>query len=212
MTKQMIVFDVDGVLLDNKMGGFKDILVILGKEREVLAIDKEYQKRKHQGPWGLEQLAELYKGFSEKELRVTADRYIQRTLRRQAKGCLVILKKRGYIVGSLSSNPQFLMDVLTEILSLDFSQGTQLEFKDGRATGKIQKKVDRYGKAELLKEKIKIYGLEKHNVIVVGDSITDLPMGELAGTFVAFRPKDDIVKEKADSIIKTLYALVKKEI
>lgn len=34
--KKLLVFGVDSVLLDNKLGGFKDILEILGKEREVI--------------------------------------------------------------------------------------------------------------------------------------------------------------------------------
>ena len=71
------------------------------------------------------------------------------------------LKKRDFLIGAISANPQFVMDVLTEILPLDFSEGTKLEFKDGIATGKIKRKIDRYIKAEILKEKRKKYGLKK---------------------------------------------------
>ncbi len=207
MTKQLIVFDVDGVILNNKMGGFKDILVLLGKGEEVQRINKEYQRRKHKGPWGLEQLAQLYKDLSINDLEKITLEYCSESLTEGTEKLLNDLRKKSYTIGALSSNPQFIMDILTEILSLDFSEGTQLEFEDKRATGRIKKKVDRYVKAEILAEKIKVYGLSKNDVVVVGDSITDLPMAEIAGTFIAFRPKEDIVREKATRIVKSFQQL-----
>lgn len=209
MNKKLIVFDVDGVLLRSKMGGFKDILILLGKKEEVKRLDEEYQKRKHSGPWGREQLAKLYKGFSKEKLREITAEYCQKNLEPGAKECITELKKNNYIVGALSSNPQFIMDFLAENLFLDFSEGAEIEFKRGKATGKFQKKVDRYVKAEILRKKIETYGFKKENVIVVGESITDLPMAELAGTFIAFRPKEKIVSEKANKIVENLQQLKK---
>ncbi len=214
MENKMIIFDADGTLLGNQtnglMGGFKDVLVALGKRAEVLAIDKEYQKRKHLGPWGLEQLAELCKGFSKSELDGVALKYVRETLRPEAEECLRALKIRGSVVGAISSNPQFVMDVLADILALDFSEGNELEFRNGKSTGKIKRKVDRYVKADILEKKMKKYAIERKDVVVVGDSITDLPMAELAGIFIAFRPREDAVREKADSVIKDLNALLRK--
>ena len=214
MENKMIIFDADGTLLDNQrnglMGGFKDILVGLGKEKEVLAIDEEYQRRKHLGPWGLEQLAILYKGFSKSELDEASLKYVRETLRPDASECLRVLKMRCFIIGVISSGPQFIMDVLSRILGMDFADGTRLEFINGKSTGKIKKKVDRYVKAEILKGKMREYVAERNDVIVVGDSITDLPMAELAGKFIAFQPREDAVREKADIIIKNLNDLLKK--
>lgn len=62
--QNIIVFDVDGVLLNNKSGGFKEILSeYFNKQKEVNDINEEYQRRKHLGPWGLEQLTELATKF-----------------------------------------------------------------------------------------------------------------------------------------------------
>ncbi|PIU42564.1 MAG: hypothetical protein COS98_02300 [Parcubacteria group bacterium CG07_land_8_20_14_0_80_35_11] len=192
---KLIVF---GVLLESKMGGFKDILVLLGKEREAKKIDKEYQKRKFKGPWGLKQLANLYKGFSKEKLKELALDYCQQNLTKGAREITVGLKKKGFLIGAISSNPQFIMDALAEILSLDFSEGTQLEFKEGIATGKIKKKVDRYTKVEILREKKRNYGLAEENVIVIGDSITALPMVREAKIFINF----DIQKENIQNIAR----------
>lgn len=201
MLKKLIVFDGDGVLFDNKSGGFKEILALLGKEEEVKKIDEEYQRRKFAGPWGLEQLAMLYSGFSEEKLKEIAQEYCQLNLMKGAKEVVEEIKNNGYYVGSLSSNPQFLMESLREILSLDFSQGTALEFENGMATGRIFQKIDRYGKAKILKEQIKGFGLSREQVIVVGNSLTDIPMAQGAGKFIAFNAEEE-AKNEADVIIK----------
>lgn len=199
--KKLIIFDVDGVLLDNKLGGFKDVLAILGKEKEVKEIDEEYQKRKHLGPWGLEELAKLYKGFSKQTLKETAKKYCFENLMQGAREVVSLLKARGCLIGALSSNPQFILDSLSEILSIDFVFGTELEFKNDLATGKISKKVDRYIKAEILKEKMGELNLQSRNVIIIGDSLTDIPMAEIAGFFIGFNAKKEIWN-KTDIVIK----------
>lgn len=199
---KMVVCDVDGVLLDNDLGGFKDILVLLGKSEEVKKIDEKYQRRKHLGPWGLEQLAELYKGFPEKHLNELAFDYCEKNLMKGAKEFIDELKKRKFLVGALSSNPQFIMNALKKILSLKFSNGGELEFKDGITTGKIVKKMDRYLKAETLIEKMNSFDLIKENVAVIGDSITDLPMAEKAGCFIAFNTNKKEIIEKANINVK----------
>lgn len=199
---KLVVLDVDGVLLDSKLGGFKDILIILDKSKEVKEIDKEYQKRKHLGPWGLEQLAELYKGVAKKELNKIAFNYCTDNLMKGAKSLVNGLRKNNYIIGAISSNPQFIMNALKKILKLDFSEGGKLEFEKGISIGRIKEKMDRYKKAETLKRKIIQYNLQKENTIVIGDSITDLPIAKAAGFFIAYNTKKQEVIKKADLVIK----------
>lgn len=198
---KLFVFDVDGVLLDNSWGGFKDILVILGKEKEVQWIDAEYQKRKHLGPWGLEQLANLYDGFNYEFLKTKALEYCRDNLMSGAEELIKHLKKNKYIVGAISSNPQFIMDALADLLNMDFSVGTKLGYQDNLATGKIDRKVDRYIKPRILAARQREWHINRENVVVVGDSLTDVPIGELAGCFIAFNAKPE-AKEKADIIIE----------
>jgi len=201
MSKKLIVFDVDGVLLDNKMGGFKDVLVVLGKEEQVEEIDREYQRRKHRGPWGIKELGKLYQDTSQGKLRQIAQDYCEKNLVKGAKRAIEMLQKQGFVIGSLSSNPQFIMDTLKELLGLEFAEGTQLKFKDNTATGKIQRKIDRYGKARLLKQKIQEISVSPQQTVVVGDSITDLSMADIAGVFIAFCAKPE-AKQRADLVVE----------
>lgn len=194
MKDQMIVFDVDGVLINEDKGGFKDTLERLGREEEVARIDEEYQKRKHEGPWGLPQLAQAYQGFGRDTLKEEAEQYCEERLVEGAEEVVAELKE-GFVVGALSSNPQFIMNRLKEILGLDFVGGCQLEYENGKATGNLIREVNRYGKAEILEEKKEEYDILQTRVIVIGDSLTDLPMAEQAEFFIGFNAKPEISEE-----------------
>lgn len=198
--KKMIIFDADGVLLNAHYGGFKDVLMILGKDKEVKRFDKEYQRRKKLGPWGLEQLAHLYYGFSLRKLQAIASEYCQMHLMKNAQAVVQLLKKRGYMVGSLSSNPDFIMQALLHTLRLDFSEGNILEFKNNRATGKILRKVDRFTKADLLHQMAQRFRVSKKNIVVIGDSLTDFPMAQYAGFFIAFNAEAEVQKSANVSV------------
>lgn len=195
----MVVF---GTLFKGKMGGIKDLLVLLEKEGEVKEIDAEFQKRKLLGPWGLKELVKLYRGISIDKLREIALNYCQQNLLDGIREAVIALKKKGFLVGVLSSNPQFLMDTLREILPLDFALGTQLEFKEGVATGRIEKELNRHTKAEILKRKIKEYGLAKENVIFIARaSVTHLPMAKESGIFIGLDPTKQAINEIARILV-----------
>jgi len=200
-SRKLVIFDVDGTLLDNEMGGLKDLLVILGKEKEVRELDREYQKRKFKGPWGLKEVALLYKGFNREKLGKLALDYCKDNLKQGAQEAVKHFKGKGAVVGSISSNPQFLLNVLKDILSLDFAYGLELEFKNNRATGRILREVDRFTKAEILKQKMKELAIENRDVLVVGDSVADVEMAKEAGEFIAITP-DKAAKKEASQVIE----------
>jgi phosphoserine phosphatase len=192
-TKKLVIFTT---LFESKMGGIKDLLAILGKEKEVERIHSEFQRRKIFGPGGLKKVVQLYKGLSEDKLRRISLAYCQQNLLPGIREAVTELKKKGFLVGVLSSNPQFMMDILKETLSLDFAIGTQLEFKRGIATGRIQKEVNRYTKAKILKMKRKEYKIDKENVIVIGrSSVTHLPMAKEAGISIGFNPEEENIAD-----------------
>ena len=207
MAQKLIIFDIDGVLLRNK-SSFKEILALLGKEREAEEIDREYQEKKQSGPWGLEKIAALYKGFSREELQESALKYCMENINQEAKEGIEELKEKGYLTGVISSNPLFVGRALAEIVSLDFSEGTELEFENNTATGLISRKIDRTIKPVILQAKIDELGVAKEDVVVVGNSITTVPMSEIAGTFIAFLPKDDIAREKAVKTVESFGQLL----
>lgn len=198
---KLIVFDADGVLLDNQQGGLNDILRLLGKEKEVAAIHEEYKRRKHLGPWGLEESVALYRGYGRDQLLKLAREYCQACLMPGADETARTLKKAGWRVVSISSNPDFIMEALTNILSLDLAYGLELEYNKGVATGRIAAKMDRYAKAVALERMIKTEGIAREQTVAVGDSVTDLPIAEKVGFFIAFNAAPEVAN-KAKVVIK----------
>lgn len=191
--KKMVIFTTT---YKTEMGGIKDLLVILGKKKEVIEIDKEYQKRKLLGPWGLSELAKLYQEITADKLKNLSFDYCQKNLLTGMKELTVELKNRGFLIGVLNANPQFMMDSLKEFFSLDFAEGTQLEFQEGVTTGRIQKEVNRYIEAEILKQKIREYGIDRKNVITMGrSSITHLPIAKESGLYIGFDPAKETIKD-----------------
>jgi len=75
-----------------------------------------------------------------------------------------------------------------------------LEVIEGKVTGKILQKMDRYGKEKMLLEFMSAHKLTKQDVIVIGDSVSDLPMAQ-HGTFYAFNTNDPAVVGAAKQAI-----------
>ena len=198
MEPKLLVFTS---LFDSKMGVIKDFLVLSGKEKEVKKMDREYQIRKLFGPWGLEELAQLYQGFSEDKLKEISSEYFQKKLIKGLKGFLLELKNKGFLIGVLSANPQFILEPCKENLPFDFIEGSHLEFKEKIATGKLKKKIDRYIKAEILKKKKIECQLSKENMIGIGRaSIVDLPIARETEFFIGF----DDSRETIDDVIEVI--------
>ena len=200
--KKLIVFDVDGVLIDTDKGSFKELGIMFGKEREIQEHHEEYEKRKHLGPWGLEELAMIFKNLKESSLIKASKEILDKKLMKGAKETIEELKRKDYVIVSYSSSPYWIMKVLKEKFRFADICGNVIEVKDGRITGRLLEKVDRYSKAERLKEFIEKHEFIKENIYIIGDSVTDLPMAKY-GHFIAFNSKKESVKEKAERVINT---------
>ena len=207
---KLIVFDVDGTLIDTKIGSFKELGIYLGKEKEIREHDEEYQRRKHLGPWGLEELAEIFKNVKEDKIKQISEEIVSRQLMQGAEKLINELKKRGYLLVSYSSSPMWIMNVLKKKFNFDDICGNKVEVKDGRITGKLLEKIDRYGKASRLKNFMYNNGVKKEDTYIIGDSVTDLPMAQY-GHFIAFNSNKQEVKDEAEHIVdeKNLIKLLK---
>ncbi len=190
--RKMVVFRT---VFASEMGGIKDLLVLLGKKRQAVEIHCEYEKRKMFGPWGLPELARVYGNFSEEKLKEAALFYAKQKTIKGVKELTSFLKEKGYIVGAVSSDPQFMLDRVKEDMGLDFSYGSELKFERGIATGDMLKKLDRYDRANVVKQKGEELNITKENIITLGrSSITHLPTAEESSIFIGFNPaRENIV-------------------
>jgi len=199
---KLVVFDVDGTLIDTEVGSFKDIGIMLGKEKEIRAHHEEYQRRKHLGPWGLEELALIFKGTKESEIKKLVKKIIESQLMPGAEETISELKKRGYAIVSYSSSPMWIMQELRKKFGFADIIGNIVEVKNGIITGKLLQKVDRYAKAERLKQFMEKNKIKRDNVYIVGNSVSDLPMAEY-GHFIAINADSEQVREKAEHVVES---------
>jgi phosphoserine phosphatase len=78
-----------------------------------------------------------------------------------------------------------------------------LTHPDGRLTGDGKVNVDLTDKGIVTKEFMKKYGASKEETVAIGNSYTDVKMLEAAGLRIAFNPIDDDVIAVADHVIRS---------
>ena len=195
--EKLVVFDLDGVLLYLRTGALQNLAMQLGNVRKASKIYLEYSKKIEEPSWRFDEIVNMLKGK-----RIEQARRIVQTfpITEGAEHTLNELKNRGYFIGVFTTAPEFVVDILAEKLPIDIECGTILETKGNVFTGKIIEQIDRYAKAKYLEQVMAENDLQRGDVTVVGDSVIDVPMGERAGLFIAFNPKDRYIIESADRI------------
>ncbi len=195
--EKLVIFDLDGVLLDLRTGALQNLAMQLGNVKKASKIHMEFSKKMEEPSWRFDEVVNMLKGK-----RIEQAKRIVQTfpITEGAEHTLNELKHRGYFIGVFTTAPEFVVDVLAEKLPIDIECGTILETKGKVFTGKIIEQVDRYTKAKYLEQVMAENDIARNNVVVVGDSILDVPMGERAGLFIAFNPKDRYIIESADRV------------
>ena len=103
----------------------------------------------------------------------------------------------GFYKAICSGGFEQLICVLEKKYNLDAVYANSLEIVDGKLTGKVDKRiVDAEVKREGVLELSQKHGIEKEQIVVLGDGANDLKMIEVAGLGVAYHAKP-LVKQKA---------------
>ena len=101
---------------------------------------------------------------------------------------------------------------MAEKLQMDFVAANELEFENGRTTGKVAiplgwEKIGCFCKISVCKR----YHLEKfageynvpvENTMAVGDTKSDICMIQRAGVGIAFMPKDEYVSKATNKVVQ----------
>ena len=115
-----------------------------------------------------------------------------------------LLHKSGYITAIVSSGISILAEKLKKKLGIHHVFANELlKDKNGFLTGEGNPVVPLWDKAKVLNHLLKSLSIKSDNCAVVGDSIFDIPLFELAGFSIAFNSKDRRVKNIADISIES---------
>jgi phosphoserine phosphatase len=119
-----------------------------------------------------------------------------------ARDVITELKTMGYKTAIISSGISVLADHIKKKLNIDRSYANKLIVDaDGWLTGEGEGEVQLLGKDVVLRRLTDEEGVETKQCAVIGDSRFDIPLFKEAGLSIAFNAKDDLVKTAADIVI-----------
>ena len=189
----LVIFDVEGVLLD---GEYLPLLAnLVGKEKEIMDIT--VQGIRGEIPWeeGLLRRVDALHGIDYDKAREIA---LSMPLMEGAKEVCQKLKRSGWRLLAVSGGFTIITDRLKDELGLDHIASNELIFNDGKLSGvDINVNSD---KVDAIAKVIREWNEKKENTVAVVDGANDLKLFNIAVLKVAFNAQE-LVKEKANVII-----------
>jgi phosphoserine phosphatase len=189
--------DMDSTLITIEC--IDEIADFVGKKNEVAAITASAMRGEIDWPESLRQRVALLAGLDETVLqRVYEERLV---LSPGAELLIATAKKAGINTLLVSGGFTFFTERLKTRLGLDFAFSNTLDIVDGKLTGRVTGVLcDAASKAQHVRETAASLGLQKAQIIVIGDGANDLHMMREAGMSVAYRAKPVVQAEATVAI------------
>lgn len=196
--KRLIVFDVDGTLIDAEM--IDELAKAAGVGGKVSEITSRAMNGEIEFKQALKERVQLLKGLPVgvldsivENLDVTAG----------AEELITALKALGYKIALISGGFTQFVEKIKEKLGIDYVYANKLVIKDGKLTGEVVEPIiDAERKAELMKEIAEKENLLMEQVVAVGDGANDRFMLQNSGLGIALYPKAVLQKVASGVITK----------
>ena len=190
----LVIFDVEGVLFDAE---YLPLLAEkINKEDEIWEITKKGIQGAINWEEGLHTRVNALKGMDFEICKEVADSLPIMT---GAKEACRILKAAGWKLMAISGGFSIITERLQKELDLDYVFSNELIFKEGKIDD-VTINVDS-DKAKSAMLKIKEWGENKEDIVVVVDGANDIALFDICGLGIAFRAQDK-VKDLANEILE----------
>ena len=198
-SRRLVCFDMDSTLIQVEV--IDELAKAAGVGEQVAVITESAMRGEIDFSESFRQRMALLEGMDESVLKGIAENL---PITEGAARLISHLRHFGYKVAILSGGFTYFANYLKEKLGIDYVYANQLDFEDGKLSGKVKGDiVDGQMKAKLLLKLAEEEGISPEQVIAVGDGANDLPMLAIAGLGIAFHAKP-IVKEQAQHSITNL--------
>jgi glucosyl-3-phosphoglycerate synthase len=202
--KKMVVLDMDDTILK---GRFVDTFANQFQMSDQLA---EIRSRITDSTLRTKAIAKMFKGKNLGELMETVDSI---EIIADAAEVVKELRKREYVVGIITDSYDFVANHIRHKIGADFSLANELEFSNSIATGEVKipsfffhheqsSCLHTICKSNALDHILSKYEIKHGNCIAMGDSENDICMIKKAGFGIAFRSKNEYLKQTADFMIQ----------
>jgi phosphoserine phosphatase len=182
----LVVMDMDSTLISIEC--IDEIADMQGLKPQVAAITESAMRGEIEFAESLRRRVSLLEGLDESALQRVYDERLQ--LNPGAQSLIDTLKSHGIKTMLVSGGFTFFTDRLKPRIGLDFAYANQLEVVGGKLTGRVLGDIlDAQGKADWLIRTRDQLGLDKTQVIAIGDGANDLKMMGAAGAGVAYHAK-----------------------
>jgi phosphoserine phosphatase len=196
--KRLIVFDVDGTLIDAEM--IDELAKAAGVGGKVSEITSRAMNGEIEFKEALKERVRLLKGLDASVLESIVDNL---GVTPGAEELITDLKALGYKIALISGGFTQFVEKIKEKLSIDYVYANKLVIENGRLTGElVEPIIDAKRKAELMREIAEKENLLMEQVVAVGDGANDRFMLQNSGLGIALYPKEVLQKVAAGVITK----------
>lgn len=182
----LVAFDMDSTLITVET--LDEIADLAGLKDQIAPITAAAMRGEIDFTVSLTRRLALFTGLDIALLQRVYDERVRLTP--GAEHLIAELKRLGIKTLLVSGGFEFFTQRLQARLEMDYAACNRIEIVDGRLTGRLTGEIlDAPGKAVWL-EKIRLdLGLEREQVIAIGDGANDIPMLKSAGMGIAFNAK-----------------------
>ena len=196
--KRLIVFDVDGTLIDAEM--IDELANAAGVGGKVSEITSRAMNGEIDFKQALRERVKLLKGLRVEILDSIVENL---DVTPGAEELITTLKALGYKVALISGGFTQFVEKIKEKLGIDYVYANKLVIKNGRLTGRVMEPIiDAKRKGELMREIAEKENLLMEQVVAVGDGANDRFMLQNSGLGIALYPKAVLQKVASGIITK----------
>jgi phosphoserine phosphatase len=196
--KRLIVFDVDGTLIDAEM--IDELAQAAGVGGKVSEITSRAMNGEIEFKEALKERVRLLKGLDASILESIVENL---DVTPGAEELITSLKALGYKVALISGGFIQFVERIKEKLGIDYVYANTLVIEDGKLTGElVEPIIDAERKAELMREIAEKENLLMEQIVAVGDGANDRFMLQNSGLGIALYPKEVLQKVAAGVITK----------